>query len=85
MSATTSSSWSCEPVAKPGLWKDLPGWVLDPMGPVSLKLGYLPRLVPWLVKFFAQARATLERFIELYPESFHIEQVKKNLDGLPAK
>lgn len=49
------SSWSCEPAARPGLWKDLPRWALDPMGPVSLKLGYLPRLAPWLVKFFSQA------------------------------
>jgi hypothetical protein len=36
-------------------------------------------------KFLERARATLEKFIELYPGSFHIDQVKKNLDGLPAK
>jgi TolA-binding protein len=35
-------------------------------------------------KYLAQARATLERFISLYPESFCAEQVKKNLDGLPT-
>jgi hypothetical protein len=31
-----------------------------------------------------EARATLTSFINLYPESFHAEQVRKNLDGLPA-
>ena len=36
-------------------------------------------------KFLEQARATMEKFVELYPNSFHIEQVKKNLEGLPAK
>jgi hypothetical protein len=34
-------------------------------------------------KFLADARATLESFIKLYPASFCAEQVKKNLDGLP--
>ena len=47
-------SWSVLPNAMPGLWKKLPSWTLDPLGPVSLKLTHLPRLLPWLVRFFAQ-------------------------------
>lgn len=35
-------------------------------------------------KLLADARATLTRFITLYPDSFCAEQVKKNLDDLPA-
>ena len=35
-------------------------------------------------KYLEEARATLTSFIELYPESFHAEQVRMNLDGLPA-
>jgi len=35
-------------------------------------------------KYLDEARATLTSFIELYPESFHTEQVRMNLDGLPA-
>jgi hypothetical protein len=35
-------------------------------------------------QFLAEARATLESFITLYPASFCAEQVKKNLDGLPG-
>ncbi|MHC4535679.1 MAG: hypothetical protein ACYS6K_17150 [Planctomycetota bacterium] len=35
-------------------------------------------------KFLADARATLESFINLYPSSFCAEQVKKNLDSLPS-
>jgi len=34
-------------------------------------------------KYLADARATLTRFIGLYPDSFCAEQVKKNLDDLP--
>ncbi len=36
-------------------------------------------------KFLKQARATLEKFVELYADSFYIDQVERNLDGLPAK
>ena len=35
-------------------------------------------------KCLVDARATLESFLNLYPESFCAEQVKKNLDGLPS-
>ncbi|MHC4508149.1 MAG: hypothetical protein ACYTAO_04205 [Planctomycetota bacterium] len=36
-------------------------------------------------KALEEARATLNSFMGLYPNSFYAEQVKKNLDGLPAK
>ncbi len=35
-------------------------------------------------KYLADARATLESFTKLYPDSFCAEQVKKNLNDLPA-
>jgi hypothetical protein len=35
-------------------------------------------------KFMAETRATLTSFIKLYPGSIYTEQVKKNLDNLPA-
>jgi hypothetical protein len=36
------------------------------------------------IKFLADARTTLESFIDLYPSSFCAEQVKKNLESLPS-
>ncbi len=41
------------PEGKPGLWKRVPGMLLDPMGPLTIRLGYLPRLTPWLLRFMA--------------------------------
>ena len=35
-------------------------------------------------KYLDEARTALSSFMSLYPENFYIEQVKKNLDGLPA-
>lgn len=50
------SPWSIIPQSMPGVWKKLPGWILDPLGPVSIRPAYLPRLVPWGLRFLAQGR-----------------------------
>lgn len=50
------SPWSIVPQSMPGIWKKLPGWLLDPLGPVSVRPGYLPRLAPWGLRFLAQGR-----------------------------
>ncbi|MBP1849369.1 NAD(P)/FAD-dependent oxidoreductase [Rhizobium halophytocola] len=39
------------PAAAPGVVKKVPGWLLDPEGPLSIRPTYLPRLAPWLVRF----------------------------------
>ena len=51
------SPWSCVPQSMPGLWRSIPGWLLDPTGPVSVRWRYLPRLLPWAVKFLRAGRA----------------------------
>lgn len=45
------SPWSCVPESLPGTWRSLPKWILDPLGPVSIRWSYLPRLTPWLLRF----------------------------------
>jgi len=45
------SPWSCVPQAMPGLWKNIPKWVLDPEGPVAIRWGYLLQFMPWAIKF----------------------------------
>ena len=39
-------SFAAQPAAKAELWRKIPGWILDPLGPVSLKLSHLPALLP---------------------------------------
>ncbi len=51
------STWSCVPQSMPGLWKNVPKWLLDPEGPISLRWSYLPAFLPWMLKFFAAGRA----------------------------
>lgn len=42
---------SCVPLGLPGVWKKVPGWLADPMGPLSIRLRHLPTLAPWLWRF----------------------------------
>lgn len=57
---------SIVPMSMPGVLKQVPGWIFDPMGPLSIRWTYLPSIAPWLVRFVqsgtpekvaAQARA----------------------------
>ena len=51
------SPWSCIPQSVPGLWKKLPGWLLNPEGPIAVRPGHLPKVVPWAIKFLKAGRA----------------------------
>jgi D-amino-acid dehydrogenase len=41
------------PLAQKGMWRQLPRWLSDPLGPLSISPAYLPQLLPWLVRFLA--------------------------------
>ncbi len=47
---------SCVPLAMPGMARKVPGWLLDPEGPLFIRLAYLPRALPWLLRFVAAGR-----------------------------
>ncbi|MBQ0824669.1 FAD-binding oxidoreductase [Microvirga terrae] len=39
------------PLASPKVWRNLPGWLVDPLGPLTIRPTYLPALMPWLIRF----------------------------------
>ena len=39
------------PHAKPGILAEIPGMLLDPLGPLTLRWSYLPWIAPWLARF----------------------------------
>ena len=39
------------PTPAPGMLAKVPGWLLKEDGPLSIRWSYLPRLLPWLVRF----------------------------------
>jgi D-amino-acid dehydrogenase len=44
------------PLASSKAWAHLPGWLMDPLGPLAIAPAYLPTLLPWLVRFVAASR-----------------------------
>jgi len=52
------------PMSGPGLWRKVPGWLADPLGPLAVRWSYFPRALPWLWRFlragssWAKVRAT---------------------------
>jgi D-amino-acid dehydrogenase len=44
------------PAAVPGVFRRVPGWLLDPLGPLALRPAHAPRMLPWLRAFAAAAR-----------------------------
>ena len=50
MPAVSESARSSRPRC-PDFWWRVPGWLIDPLGPLSLRFGHLPSLLPWLWRF----------------------------------
>lgn len=57
------------PMSMPGIWKKVPGWLLDPSGPLAVRPGYALKAMPWLIRFMraaaryqAQARALADLY-----------------------
>ncbi|WP_313666003.1 NAD(P)/FAD-dependent oxidoreductase [Shinella sp.] len=50
------SPGSCIPNSMPGIAAQVPGMLLDPDGPIGLRLLDLPHALPWLLRFLANSR-----------------------------
>jgi D-amino-acid dehydrogenase len=44
------------PSSQPSVWRRFPKWLLDPEGPVHLRPAYMPRLLPWFLRFLEAGR-----------------------------
>jgi D-amino-acid dehydrogenase len=42
---------SVTPVAMPGVARNVPRWLFDPLAPLALRWSYLPTVAPWLLRF----------------------------------
>jgi len=47
------SSHSVLPPSAPGLWKKVPGFLADPLGPLAVRWQHFPRALPWLLRYLA--------------------------------
>ena len=51
------SETSALPNAMPGVISKVPKWLLDPEGPLYIRMRYLPHLLPWLLRFIKAGTA----------------------------
>ncbi len=52
------SPGSCVPIAMPGIISKIPGYLVDPLGPLKVRWPYFPRALPWLLRFITSTRLT---------------------------
>ncbi|NDW07193.1 NAD(P)/FAD-dependent oxidoreductase [Jiella pacifica] len=45
------------PLASPGIMRRAPRWLADPLGPLSVRPAYLPKIAPWLWRFWRASSA----------------------------
>ncbi|MGA0617365.1 NAD(P)/FAD-dependent oxidoreductase [Paracoccus sp. KR1-242] len=46
------------PISLPGMLRKVPGWLMDPMGPLVVRPAYFARAFPWLMKWISAGRWT---------------------------
>jgi len=75
------SPGSVIPMALPGIWKNVPSWLIDKEGPLSVKWGYLPRASPWLLKWLLSStkRAAEYSSLALFKLNQNVIQAYKEL------
>ena len=82
------AQWAIVPMNEPGIWKNLPRYLIDPMSPLFVKWRYLPQLAPWLVEFLKNARSTTsnrtsEALVPLLSDA--VEQHKSLTEGTKSQ
>ena len=46
------------PVNTPGLLKEIPGMLLDPLGPIAFRWKYVPKMLPWIFNYLKNCQAS---------------------------
>jgi len=83
------SSHSVLPPASPGVYKQIPKWLSDPLGPLALRWGYLPQALPWLWRYLRAARTwphvarTAHALRSLLADAPALHQAQAQAAGVP--
>lgn len=72
------------PLAHKGMIRQLPKWLADPLGPLSIPPAYLPTLMPWLLRFWRAGRS--DRYeASLAAQAGLMRLAEAEWDGLMAR
>jgi D-amino-acid dehydrogenase len=65
------------PMAHEGMIRQVPKWLLDPLGPLSIPPAYFPQLLPWLYRFWrAGGRANYEAAVAAQVELMRLAEAE---------
>ena len=70
------------PASRPSVWRQIPGWMLHPEGPVRVRPSYMPKLVPWFLRFIAASRPARLRELEAQGAALCARSLGDTLDLL---
>jgi D-amino-acid dehydrogenase len=65
------SPGSVVPPALPGAWRNIPKWLLDPLGPLAIRWRHAPRLLPWLAGWLKACREDRARAVSRALAALH--------------
>jgi glycine/D-amino acid oxidase-like deaminating enzyme len=63
------------PIALPGMLKKVPGWLADPLGPLSVSPRYFPRAFPWLLRWIKAGRLDRVLAISDAMRALHVQSL----------
>jgi D-amino-acid dehydrogenase len=72
------------PPVLPGAWRNIPRWLVDPLGPLALRWRYLPWLAPWLLHWMRAGTEQRAREVSAALKALHapvFEGYAELLDG----
>lgn len=70
----------CVPNSLPAQMLSIPRWLLDPMGPLSIRPGHIPQLLPWLLAYLGHSRKSQVAHIA---DALHAINSRANADYNP--
>ena len=78
------SPGQCIPFALPGMLHKIPGWIMDPLGPLAVRWRYFPRALPWLLRWAAAGRMNRVREYAVALNALHAPTLDGYRDLLGA-
>ncbi|MGE0154768.1 MAG: NAD(P)/FAD-dependent oxidoreductase [Reyranellaceae bacterium] len=78
---------ACIPLAMPGIWRQIPGYLLDPLGPLSIRWQDGFRHFPWLMAWLRSSSVERVRSISVAMRALHrssLTEFKSLLDDVGA-
>jgi D-amino-acid dehydrogenase len=73
------SAGSVAPLALPGVLASVPGMLLDRESPLRVSLAYLPRALPWLLRFVASAAPSTVAIAAARLQALHADAVARHV------